>query len=84
MIRLYPHGGKTYYNLNGQVHRENGPAYIDSSGNKYWYLYNLVHREDGPAIIYGNGKTDYFYHGMYIPVKSQEEFKRYIKLLAFE
>lgn len=50
--RLWTHKlGSTYYLPNGWLHRDDGPAYIDSdSGWHYWYQNNLLHREDGPAI----------------------------------
>jgi hypothetical protein len=41
--------------LNGNLHREDGPAceYID--GTRCWYLNGRRHRIDGPAIEYANG-----------------------------
>ncbi len=39
--------------LNGQLHREDGPAYIEGNNQK-WYLNGKLHREDGPAIIDGD------------------------------
>jgi antitoxin component YwqK of YwqJK toxin-antitoxin module len=45
------------YYINGKLHREYGPAYIEyyESGNiKYeaYYINGLSHREDGPAVIW--------------------------------
>ena len=42
--------------LNGNLHREDGPAIIWADGTKIWYKNGLRHREDGPAVdtVYGN------------------------------
>ena len=42
-----------------------------------------LHREDGAALIYNNGNKEWYLNDKYIPVSSQEEFERYIKLKAF-
>ena len=42
-----------------------------------------IHRLDGPAIIDGENKR-WFIDGKHIPVNSQEEFERYMKLIAFK
>ena len=47
---------KTEWYLNGQLHREDGPAIEYSNGSKYWYLNGQRHRTDGPAVEY---KDDY-------------------------
>jgi len=53
------------------------------SGNKYWILNGKRHRENGPAIEYANGEKNYWYNGKYlIHINSDEELKRYIKLLS--
>ena len=43
-------GGTKSWFLNGELHRDDGPAveYID--GSKRWYQRNLLHRDGGPAI----------------------------------
>jgi len=77
-----------YYNNNGEFHRLNGPCFI-SNTTKQWCLNGEVHRIDGPAVIYFDTK-DYciplawWYHGVRIDCKSQEEFERYIRLLIFK
>ena len=56
---------KTYSNgskqglvwLNGDLHREDGPACEYANGDKHWYLNGKRHREDGPAREYVNGQT---------------------------
>ena len=54
---------KYWKNENGQVHREDGPAYESSSGIRQWYKNGICHREDGPTIVWGNGKHEYFLNG---------------------
>jgi hypothetical protein len=49
--------------LNGQLHREDGPAIINTNGDKLWYLNDLLHREDGPAIERVNESKHWFLHG---------------------
>ena len=39
--------------LNGELHREDGPAVISPqpNGNKFWIQNGQFHREDGPAVF---------------------------------
>ena len=46
---IEPNGTKKWY-LNGELHREDGPAVEWSDGTKSWYLNGERHREDGPAV----------------------------------
>jgi hypothetical protein len=50
--------------LNDRLHREDGPALINSEGEKRWYLHGKLHRVDGPAIEspFGGYKA-WLYHG---------------------
>ena len=50
---------KRWY-LNGDLHREDGPAVEYSDGDKYWYLNDSLHREDGPAIEWSNGTKKWY------------------------
>jgi len=52
--------GLKYWRLNGNLHREDGPASEYSNGTKSWYLNGNYHRVDGPAIEYWDG-TKYWY-----------------------
>jgi hypothetical protein len=40
--------------LNGEIHREDGPAAEYANGDKWWFLNGENHREDGPAIEYAS------------------------------
>ena len=53
-VKVYSDGTKYWY-LNGELHREDGPAMEYSDGTKFWYLTGKRHREDGPAIVWSNG-----------------------------
>ena len=76
-------GTIAYMDSNKFLHREDGPALICNSGTQEYYFHGKHHRLDGPAMILKNNTYHWFYYGEYIPVKSQEEFLRYIKLLIF-
>lgn len=54
------HGTRRYYNADGQLHRETGPAAILADGSKFWYQNGLRHRTDGPAIIWANGASEWY------------------------
>ena len=46
--------------LNGQRHREDGPAVEGANGTKSWYLNGQCHREDGPAFEQANGYKEWY------------------------
>ena len=61
-VKVY--GTRTeWYNLEGNYHRENGPAIEYADGDKYWYMNGKLHREDGPAIEYANGSKYWHMNG---------------------
>jgi hypothetical protein len=75
-------------------HREDGPAVLYPNGDCQWYFDGRLHREDGPAIEFRHpGISDmdllpepiieWWYHGKRLPVVTQEEFERYIRIKAF-
>ena len=47
--------GTVEWYLNGELHREDGPAVEHADGSKEWYLNGECHREDGPAIEWEDG-----------------------------
>lgn len=55
--------GTNWYNEQGQLHNEHGPAYEGADGTKAWYLNGKLHREDGPAIEYADGNKFWFLNG---------------------
>lgn len=75
-------GTKRYY-LDGQLHRIDGPAVEYVDGYKEWRLNGFFHREDGPAVEYHDGHKVWFIHGKELECKTQEEFKRLMRLKSF-
>jgi hypothetical protein len=43
-------GRNQFWFLNGQLHREDGPAITYLDGTKEWFFNGKRHRKDGPAI----------------------------------
>jgi len=76
------HNGDKYWYFNNHIHREDGPAIEYTNGDCEFWLYGLRHRLDGPAVDWADDKQ-WFYMDKHIECKSQEEFKRLIKLKAF-
>jgi len=52
--------GTKEWRLNGQLHREDGPAEEYPNGTKKWFLNGKLHRTDGPAVENVDG-TKYWY-----------------------
>jgi len=42
---------KTYYDDNGRIHREGGPAVVWDNGSEEWWLNGVRHRVGGPALL---------------------------------
>ena len=40
-----------YYNSDGLLHREDGPAILYPGGYQAWFQNGKLHREDGPAVV---------------------------------
>jgi len=69
-------GDKAWY-LNGNLHREDGPAVEWVNGYKVWYLHGNLHREDGPAIEWEDGRKEFWINEENF---SEEEFIKYQQL----
>ena len=54
--------GSKLWILNGDYHREDGPAVERSKGSKFWYLNGKLHREDGPAVECVDGTKRWFFN----------------------
>ena len=67
-VKVHSNGDKHWY-LNGQRHREDGPAVEWSNGFKAWYLNGQLHREDGPAVEYSDGYKSWYLNGNYYTEK---------------
>ena len=68
-----------WYNLEGQLHRENGPAIEWDDGSKAWFINGKRHRVDGPAIEKVNGYKVWYINGQEL---TKEEFNKRIKSCA--
>ena len=53
---------KRWY-LNGQCHREDGPAVEWADGTKEWWLNGQRHRTDGPAVEHVDGSKFWWLNG---------------------
>jgi len=81
---IYNNGEYEVWCLNGQLHRIGGPTKIWSNGSEEWWFDGKLHRLDGPAQEWNSGEKGWRIDGEKIPVKSQEEFERYLKLIVFQ
>ena len=52
-----------WFNLEGKLHREDGPAVEYADGGKEWYVNGQIHREDGPAAEYTKGNKYWYING---------------------
>jgi hypothetical protein len=50
--------------LDGQLHREDGPAVVYEDGTRLWLIEGNLHRADGPAIIYEDGEIQWWLNGI--------------------
>ena len=67
-------GAEFWANKEGELHREDGPAWIDPKGNSMWMRYGLLHRDDGPAIVRGDGTSSWYIENR--PIKSAYQYQR--------
>jgi len=70
-IAEMPNGSK-YWFLNGNQHRENGPAVELANGSKQWYLNGQRHRVDGPACEDVDGEKVWYSDDEFLFVLSIE------------
>ena len=52
-----------FWYLDGERHREDGPAVEYANGNKSWWLNGERHRVDGPAVENANGNKSWWLNG---------------------
>ena len=74
-LHIFPDGTKFWY-LNGQRHREDGPAIEYANGHKSWYRNGQRHREDGPAIERANGDKEYWIKGQRVLSQQEQEYQQ--------
>ena len=57
-------GTRYYYNADGLLHRDGGPAVIGPDGRHLeWYQNGLLHRDGGPALKWANGDEWWYQYG---------------------
>ena len=61
VVRVSPDGTKQWF-LNGELHREDGPAVEWPDGSKWWFLNGKLHREGGPAVEWADGIKYWYLH----------------------
>ena len=71
-VIAWANGDKEWW-LNGERHREDGPATEWANGNKFWYLNGNLHREEGPAVEWVDGDKSWWLKGKKV---TEEEHKR--------
>lgn len=60
------YGNEWWYNEEGHLHREDGPAArLNGFGGESWHLNGKYHRVGGPAVTYENGETVWYLHDKY-------------------
>jgi hypothetical protein len=64
--------GYKHWFLNGEFHREDGPAIESADGtHKEWMIKGIEHRIDGPAVILENGYVEWYINGVYYSTKEK-------------
>ena len=56
-------GNQVWLDVNGELHRTDGPAYIGADGSTAYYVNGQRHRTDGPAVIKADGTKKYWVNG---------------------
>lgn len=56
-------GNRMWFDLDGALHREMGPAHVMANGDHYWLWHGLLHRTDGPAVELADGHQEWWVHG---------------------
>ena len=81
-VTVDSNGSTRWRNLEGELHRECGPAIEYVSGERHWYLNGRFHREDGPACEYVSGVKYWYIHGKQF---TEEEFNnRHVTEMTIE
>ena len=72
-VKVY--GTRTeWYNLEGNYHRENGPAIEWVDGDKSWWTNGQLHRVDGPAVEWVDGSKEWWINGDEYTERSFNEY----------
>jgi hypothetical protein len=55
---------QSFFDENGELHNDNGPAITYENGTKVWYQHGKMHRIGGPALEYSDGTGWWYINGM--------------------
>jgi hypothetical protein len=61
-LKISPDGTREWF-LNGERHRQDGPAVEFPDGYRAWWLNGERHRQDGPAIEFPDGYRAWYLNG---------------------
>lgn len=64
VVTVEPNGTQVW-RLNGQLHRDDGPAIAYPDGHQAWYQNGQRHRTDGPAVIRSDGTQEWYQNGRF-------------------
>ena len=62
-VKTLDFGATVWYNAEGLIHKEGGPAIVHSDGTKFWYVNGRLHRKNGPAIVRTDGHKEWWLNG---------------------
>jgi hypothetical protein len=60
MPKIDPDGTQRWYNADGLLHRDAGPAAMYANGTQQWWFNGQLHRTDGPAVVLANGTQEWY------------------------
>ncbi len=62
-MKILANGDRKWY-LNGELHREDGPAIEYADGGQEWWINDKRHKKDGPAAERVNGSREWWINGV--------------------
>ena len=62
-VKVFENGTIEWYDLEGRLHKEDGPAVVSSDGFRAWHKHGELHRTDGAAVSYSDGSEEWFIDG---------------------
>jgi hypothetical protein len=71
-VRTVLPNGTVEWRLDGQLHRDGGPAVIWPDNVQCWYQHGVRHRDGGPAIVWPDGSVEWRRHGKKIDPPTDE------------
>jgi len=78
-MEITQYNNRRWYNSEGQLHRDNGPAVECNNGGKVWFVNGKRHRLNGPAIEWSNGTKSWWINDKKY---TEEEYKEIMKCLS--